>query len=146
MSSKSRGVFRTHASICDRAFLWIYLTAFYFCNISTIIDLQLGYILASEKKYWDSQSEAKKEQIIAIVTTHSVSCSFAEKISTKWDAHSLASSSNQDVFLKNFSANCNANFLYLLINKINWYLLNCAINAICKNSNSLRYLPKWGTS
>ena len=29
-SSKCRGVFRTQASICDGAFLWIYLTAQYF--------------------------------------------------------------------------------------------------------------------
>ena len=43
-SSKSRGVFRTHASIYDGAFLWIYLTALYFRNISSIIDLWPGYI------------------------------------------------------------------------------------------------------
>ena len=42
-SSKSRDVFRTHASIYDGAFLWIYLTALYFCNISPIIDLRPGY-------------------------------------------------------------------------------------------------------
>ena len=47
-SSKSRGVFRTHANIYDGAFLWIYLTAYYFRNISSIIDLRLGYIQASE--------------------------------------------------------------------------------------------------
>ena len=44
------------------SFLWIYLTAYYFRNISSI------------KKYWNFQSEAKVEQIIAIVTTRSVSC------------------------------------------------------------------------
>ena len=43
-SSKSRGVFRTHASIYDGAFLWILLTVLYFCNISSIIDLRLCYI------------------------------------------------------------------------------------------------------
>ena len=65
--------------------------------------------------------------------------SFLEEISTKWHAHPLASSSNQDMFLKNFNANCNTNFFisfFLLINKINWYLLTCAINTTCKNSNS----------
>ena len=60
-----------------------------------------------------------------------------EKISTKWDAHPLTSLSNQDVFLKNLNANCNTNFFTsffnVLINKINWYLLTCAINATCKN-------------
>ena len=48
--------------------------------------------------------------------------SFLEKISSKWNAHSLASSSKQDMFITNFNANCNANFLYLfclLINKMN---------------------------
>ena len=41
-------VFRTHASIYDEAFLGIYLTALYFRNISSIIDLRLGYIYVSE--------------------------------------------------------------------------------------------------
>ena len=43
-SLKSRGVFRTHASIYDGAFLWIYLAALYFRNINSNIDLRLGYI------------------------------------------------------------------------------------------------------
>ena len=47
-SSKSSGVFRTQPSIHDGDFLWIYLTAYYFCNRSSIIDTQLGYILASK--------------------------------------------------------------------------------------------------
>ena len=47
-SSKCRGVFRTNASIYDGAFLWVYLSALYFRNISSIIDLRLGYIWASE--------------------------------------------------------------------------------------------------
>ena len=47
-SSKSRGVFRTHANIYDRVFLWIFLSALFFRNISSIIDLRLGYIQASE--------------------------------------------------------------------------------------------------
>ena len=38
-SSKSWGVFRTQASIYDGAFLWIYLTVYYFCNKSFIIDV-----------------------------------------------------------------------------------------------------------
>ena len=37
--SKSRGVFRIHADIYDGAFLGIYLTAYYFRNISSVIDL-----------------------------------------------------------------------------------------------------------
>ena len=64
--------------------------------------------------------------------------SFLEKISTKWNAHILASSSKQDMFITNFNANYNANFLYplyLLINKINWYLLTRAINTTCKSTN-----------
>ena len=48
----------------DGAFLWIHLTAYYFCNKSSIIDVQLGL-----RKYWNFHSEAKLEQIIAIVTT-----------------------------------------------------------------------------
>ena len=43
-SSKSRGVFRTWASIYNGVFLWTYLTAYYFCNKSSIIDVWLGYI------------------------------------------------------------------------------------------------------
>ena len=43
-SPKSRSVFRTHAGIYDGAFLWIYLTALYFRNVSSIIDLRLAYI------------------------------------------------------------------------------------------------------
>ena len=59
--------------------------------------------------------------------------SFLEKIFTKWDAHSLSSSSNQDVFLKNFNADCNTNF---------FYIFSCAINATCKNSKLLTVLTK----
>ena len=66
--------------------------------------------------------------------------SFLEKVSMKWNAHPVAFSSKQDMFIKNFNANCNTNFFfylsYLLINKINWYLLTREINATCKNSNS----------
>ena len=40
---KSRGAFRTQASVYEGAFLWIYLTAYYFCNKSSIIDVRLGY-------------------------------------------------------------------------------------------------------
>ena len=43
-SCKSRGVFRTQASIYDGALLWIYLTACYFCNKSSIIDVLLGHM------------------------------------------------------------------------------------------------------
>ena len=50
-SSKSRGVYRTQASIYDGAFLWIcnslvneFLTATYFCNKSSITDIGLGYM------------------------------------------------------------------------------------------------------
>ena len=41
---KSRGVFRTQVNIYDTAFLWIYLTAYYFLNKSPITHVQLGYI------------------------------------------------------------------------------------------------------
>ena len=41
---KTRDVFRTHASIYDEAFLRIYLTALYYRNISSIIDLGPGHI------------------------------------------------------------------------------------------------------
>ena len=45
------------------------------------------------------------------------------------------------MFITNFNANCNVNFfylLYLLIDKINSYLLTRSIKATCKNSpNSL---------
>ena len=34
--------------IYDGAFLWIYWTAYYFRNESSIIDVQLGYIQAFE--------------------------------------------------------------------------------------------------
>ena len=44
LKSLQKSVFRTHASIYDGAFLWIYLTALYFCNISAIVDLRLGYV------------------------------------------------------------------------------------------------------
>ena len=39
-----RGVFRTQAKIYDGAFLGMYLTAYYFHNKSSIIDVRLGYI------------------------------------------------------------------------------------------------------
>ena len=45
--------------------LWIYLTTYYFLNrYSTGLYTGLG-------KYWNFQSEAKVEQIMAIVTTRS---------------------------------------------------------------------------
>ena len=43
-SSKSRGVFKPQAGIGDIVFLWISLTAHYFHNKSSIIDVGLGYI------------------------------------------------------------------------------------------------------
>ena len=36
--------------------------------------------------------------------------SFSENISMKWDAHPVTSSSNEDMFIKNFNANCNIKF------------------------------------
>ena len=47
-SSKSRGVFRTQASIYDGVFLRIYLGTYYFCNKSSITDVRLTYTQASE--------------------------------------------------------------------------------------------------
>ena len=47
----------------------IYLTAYYFRDKSSVIEVRLGQDLW---KYWNFQNEAKLEQIIAIVTTHSV--------------------------------------------------------------------------
>ena len=47
-SSKSKGVFRTQASIYNAVFLWIYLTAYYFHDISSTLDVRLGYIGAYE--------------------------------------------------------------------------------------------------
>ena len=41
---KNRGVVRTQVSIYDGAFSWIYLTAYYFRNKSSIIDVRLCYI------------------------------------------------------------------------------------------------------
>ena len=41
---KTEELFRTQASNYDGAFLWIYLTVYYFLNISSIIDLRPGYI------------------------------------------------------------------------------------------------------
>ena len=43
-ASKSRSVFKNQVSIYGGAFLWIDLTAYYFHNKSSIIDVQLGYI------------------------------------------------------------------------------------------------------
>ena len=47
-STKSSATFRTQASIYDGSFLWIYLTAYYFRNKSSIIDDQLGYMQTFE--------------------------------------------------------------------------------------------------
>ena len=51
-------------------FFWMYLQAYYFRNKSTITYVRLDCIPACE----NIKSEAKVEQIIAIVTTCSVSC------------------------------------------------------------------------
>ena len=58
----------------DEAFLWIYLTVYYFCNKSSMIDVPCSIIVVrlGLRKYWNFQSEAKLKQIVAIVTTHSV--------------------------------------------------------------------------
>ena len=42
-SSKLRSVFRAQVSIYDGAFLWIYWTAYYFRNKSSIGDVRLRY-------------------------------------------------------------------------------------------------------
>ena len=54
-SSKRRGVFRARVSIYSGAFLWAYLTAYYFCNKSSVIDVQLVY--KGLLKYWNFQSQ-----------------------------------------------------------------------------------------
>ena len=41
--------------------------------------------------------------------------SFLEKFSTKWNEHPAASSSKQDMFIKNFNANCDRNFFVFFI-------------------------------
>ena len=41
--------------------------------------------------------------------------SFLEKFSTKWNAHPAASSSKQDMFIKDFNANVIETFLFFLI-------------------------------
>ena len=67
---KRRRVFRTHASIDFFANIlngFIFLQYELHHRSSTRLCLGLW-------KYWDFKSEAKVEQIIAIVTTHSVSC------------------------------------------------------------------------
>ena len=46
--SKNTGVFRTQVSIFDGAFFWKHLMAYYFRNKSSIIDVRLSYIYASE--------------------------------------------------------------------------------------------------
>ena len=51
------GVFRTQGSIFDGTFLWIYLTAYYFCNKVSTIDLRLGYIeIFKVKLRWSKSS------------------------------------------------------------------------------------------
>ena len=64
-----RGILRTQTSICDGTFLWIYSTAYYHCNTTSIIDVPLGYIN-------DSQNielfKVKVEQIFAIVRCKSI--------------------------------------------------------------------------
>ena len=47
-SSKSSVVFRSQASVYDRTFLWIYLTAYYFRSKSSIIHIQLDYMQTFE--------------------------------------------------------------------------------------------------
>ena len=73
-SLKSRGVFRTHASIYDGAFFVNILNGFIFLQYKFHHRSSTGLYIGLWK-YWDFQSEAKVEQMIAIVTTHSVSCS-----------------------------------------------------------------------
>ena len=56
---------------------------------------------------------------------------FLERISTKLNPNTLASSSIQDMFITNFNAICNASVLYLFylfINKINLHLWNSFLN------------------
>ena len=48
LQTKSRGVFKTQASICDGDIWWIYLTAYYFNNKSSFINVRLGYIQVSK--------------------------------------------------------------------------------------------------
>ena len=70
-SSKTRGVFRTQASIYDGVFVDILNLLFLQQNSrhTCSIGLYIGH-----QNYWDFQSEVKVEQIIAIVTTRSVFC------------------------------------------------------------------------
>ena len=85
---KSRGVFRTQASINDGAFYWIYWTAYYLCNKSSIIEIWLNYMQASEnieifkvKLSWSKLSWLLQRviaQIIVIATTRSVSYFYFE--------------------------------------------------------------------
>ena len=52
----------------------------FFCDY-TIFTIKAPYrcstgLYTGHPKYWNFQSEAEVEQIIAIVTTHSISCSY----------------------------------------------------------------------
>ena len=58
--------------------------------------------------------------------------SFLERFSTKWNAYPLTFSSKQDMFIKNFNANCNTIIFIFFLSFDFGYLLT---RAICLTSN-----------
>ena len=78
-SSKTSVVFRTQASVYDRNFLWIYLTAYYFRNKSSIIYVQLGYMQKNNKIFKVKQRWSKPSRLfqrVAFLVIHWFSINF----------------------------------------------------------------------
>ena len=105
-------------NVCQEPVLWISIypraerrrsTAAFIAHISHLVLMFLLLILSMhliggfDVSYF-SRSQIKTNPSFIVY-------SFLEKISTKWNAHPLASSSKQDMFITNFNANCSTNFL-----------------------------------
>ena len=85
---------------------WRYRSTVFIFNFEHISQLVLVLLLLILSMY--------------LIARFGIVYSLLERISTKWNAHPIASSSKQDIFIINFNANCNVNFFLSFLSFDKW--------------------------
>ena len=108
-------------NVCQEPVLWIYIypraerrhsTTVFIFQISHLVLIFLLLILSIYLIAGFDISYFRRFQIK--MNPSFMAYSFLQKISTKWNAHPLASSSKQAMFITNFNTNCANFFIFFL--------------------------------
>ena len=100
-------------NFCTELQKFFHVTAYYFCNKSSIIHVRL-VIYIDFRRSRNFQNEAKVEQIIALVTTRSVSCYGSENY--------LQFRKKKHLLMKIFGSPYTSNQIYLRLNCFSNYI------------------------